>query len=84
MMFTAQDNLLQGFGKTTFAGLTESVVQVDTGFIHSSEDHVIADVTRAGEEEAEVAGIHCSHCSHVISFDAGDLHQAADGVAGKS
>ena len=40
------------FGKAAFAGFTEAVVQVDTGFLHGTADHVIADVSGAGEEVA--------------------------------
>ena len=34
--------------QTTFAGLTEAVVQVNTGLVHSAADHIVADVSGAG------------------------------------
>ena len=38
--------------KAAFAGFTETVVQIDAGFVHGAADHIIADVTGAGEEVA--------------------------------
>jgi len=37
-------------GKSTFAGLTEAVIQIDTGFLHSPADHIVADAAGAGKE----------------------------------
>ena len=39
-------------GKTAFAGFPETMVQIDTGFLHGPADHVVADVSGAGEEVA--------------------------------
>ena len=38
--------------QAAFAGFPEAVVQVDTGLMHGSTDHVIADIPGAGEEIA--------------------------------
>ena len=40
------------FGKAAFAGFAETVVKVDAGFVHSPADHIVADISRAGEEIA--------------------------------
>ena len=71
-------------GQTAFAGFAETVVQVDAGLLHGPADHIVADVTGAGEEVAEVAGIHSPDGGNGVALDAGDLHQAADGVAGEA
>ena len=71
-------------GKAAFAGFAEAVVQIDAGLVHSTADHIIADITGACQEEAQVAGIHSAHCSHGISFNTGDLHQTTDGVTGQT
>lgn len=39
-------------GQATFAGFPELVVQVDTGVVHSAAYHIVADITRSGEEIA--------------------------------
>ena len=39
-------------GQAAFAGFTETVVQIDAGLMHGPADHVVADVTGAGEEIA--------------------------------
>ena len=49
----------------------------------AAPDSGAADVSRAGEEIAHVAGIHGAHGGS-IARDAGNLHQAADGVAGQA
>ena len=71
-------------GKAAFAGFPKTSVQVDAGFVHGPADHVVADVPGTGEEIAQVAGVHGPHGSHGVPLDAGDLHQAADGVAGQA
>ena len=38
--------------QTAFAGFTEAVIKIDTGFVHSSADHIVADVTGTGKEIA--------------------------------
>ena len=38
--------------QTALAGFPEAVVQIDAGFVHSPAHHIIADITRACEEEA--------------------------------
>ena len=38
--------------QSTFAGFTEAVIQMDAGFLHGPADHVIADISGAGEEIA--------------------------------
>ena len=68
-------------GQAAFAGFPEAVVQIDAGFQHGPADHIVADISRAGEEVAQVAGVHGSHGSYGVALDAGDLHQTADGVA---
>ena len=45
-------------GEAALAGLPESVIQVDAGFPHGAAYHVVADVSGAGEEIAQIAGIH--------------------------
>lgn len=70
-------------GQAAFAGFPETPVQVHAGFVHGPADHVVADVPRAGEEVAQVAGVHGPHGGYRVSLDAGDLDQAADGVAGE-
>ena len=57
---------------------------MDAGFLHGPADHVIADVSRAGEEIAHVAGVHGPQGGNGVALDAGDLHQTADGVAGQA
>ena len=37
-------------GKSTFAGLPKTVVQIDTGFLHGTADHIVADAAGAGKE----------------------------------
>ena len=37
-------------GKTAFAGLAETVIQVNAGLVHSAADHIITDVSGTGEE----------------------------------
>ena len=44
--------------QAAFAGFPEAVVEIDAGLVHSAAYHVIADVPGAGEEIAEVAGVH--------------------------
>lgn len=39
-------------GQTAFAGFLEAVVQMDAGFFHSPADHIVADISGAGEEVA--------------------------------
>ena len=40
------------FCQSAFAGFPETVIQIDTGFVHGTADHIIADVPGAGEEVA--------------------------------
>ena len=40
------------FCQTALTGLPETVVQIDTGLVHGTADHIIADVSGAGEEKA--------------------------------
>ena len=70
--------------QAAFAGFAEAVVEVDAGFMHGAADHIIADITGACEEIAEVAGIHGAVGGNGITFDAGNLYQTADGVAGQA
>ena len=70
-------------GKAALAGFPEALVQVDAGFVHGPADHVIADVSGAREEVAQIAGVHGPHGGHGVALDAGNLHQAADGVTGQ-
>ena len=39
-------------GQTAFTGFPEAVVQIDTGLMHGPADHIVADITGAGEEVA--------------------------------
>ena len=71
-------------GKTAFAGFPEPVVQVDAGFLHGPADHIIADVTGAGEEIAEIAGVHSPHSGYGVALDTRDLHQSAYRVTSES
>ena len=52
--------------------------------MHRAANHIIADVTGAGEEVTQVAGVHSPHSGDGVAFDTGDLHQAADGVTGQT
>ena len=45
--------------QAAFAGFTETMVQIDAGFVHGTANHIIADVSRAREEIAQIAGVHC-------------------------
>lgn len=58
--------------------------QVEARLIHGFADHVIADVPGAAEAVAQVAGVHGPHGGDGVALDAGDLDQAADGVAGEA
>ncbi len=71
-------------GQSAFAGFPEAVVQVDACLLHGPADHIVAYVSGAGEEVAQVAGVHGPDGGDGVAFDAGDLHQAADGVAGET
>ena len=68
--------------QTAFTGFPEAVVQIDTGLMHGPADHIVADITGAGEEIAEIAGVHGPHGGNGITLDTGNLYQTANGVAG--
>ena len=34
------------FSKTAFAGLAETEIQIDAGFVHGPANYIIADITR--------------------------------------
>ena len=70
--------------QTALAGFTETVVEVDAGFVHGAADHIIADIPGAGEEITEIAGIHGAIRCDCVALDAGNLHQTADGIAGQT
>ena len=38
--------------KTAFTGFLETVIQMDTGFLHGPADHIVTDAAGAGEEVA--------------------------------
>ena len=71
-------------GQAAFGGFFVLVGQVEARLIHGFADHVIADVPGAAEAVAQVAGVHGPHGGDGVAFDAGDLDQAADGVAGEA
>ena len=60
------------------------MIQINAGFVHGAADHVIADISGAGEKIAEIAGIHGSHGGYCVALDTGDLYQTTDWVAGKT
>ena len=67
--------------KTAFGGFTVALADVLSGFLHGSDDHVKADISGAAEEVGKVECVHCTFCGNGIALDAGNLHQAADGIA---
>ena len=71
-------------GQAAFAGFPEPMVQIHTGFLHGPADHIIADIPGAGEEIAQVAGIHGTDGGYSVALDAGNLDKSADGVAGEA
>ena len=71
-------------GQTALGSFPEPMVQVDAGFVHSPADHIVADIPGAGEEVTQIASVHGSHSRYSISFDARNLHQAANGVTGQA
>ena len=71
-------------GEAAFAGFAEPVVKVHAGFLHGAANHIIADIPGAGKEIAQIAGIHGPDGGYGITLDAGDLDEAADGIAGQS
>ena len=77
LLFTCVD-----LGQAALAGLPEAVAQIDAGIVHSPADHIVADVTGAGEVITQVTGVHCAHGGYCVALNAGDLNKTADGVAG--
>ena len=71
-------------GQAAFGGLFVLMGEVEAGFVHGFADHVVADISGAAEAVAQVAGVHGPHGGHGVALDAGDLDQAADGVAGEA
>ena len=79
LLFTGVD-----FCQTAFTGFTESVVQIDTGFMHSTANHIIANAPGTGEEVAEVAGVHGAHGGYGVTLNTGDLNKTADRITGQT
>lgn len=71
-------------GQTALAGLLILVAQVQPGLIHGLAYHIVADISGAAEEIAQIAGIHSAHGGDGVALDAGDLHKPANGVAGQT
>ena len=72
------------FCQTAFTGLTEAVIQIHTGLLHGTAHHIITDIPGAGQEVAEVAGVHSPHSRNGIAFNTRYLHQAANGICVQS
>ena len=71
-------------GQAAFTGFFVLVAQVQAGFIHGLDHDIKADASGTVQEVSQVTSVHSTHSSNGISFDAGDLHQTADGVAGQT
>jgi len=51
-LFSVDPLAVVELGKAAFAGFPEPMIQIHAGFLHGPADHVVADVTGAGQEIA--------------------------------
>ena len=69
-------------GETGKRGFFVSGLHVETGLIHGGDDLIEREFVVAGFVHGHAAGVDGFDCSHTIALDAGNLDEAADGVAG--
>jgi len=69
-------------GQTSQAGFLVSGLHVETGLVHGCDDLVEGDLVVAGFVHGHTGGVDGFDCAHAVAFNAGDLDEAADGVAG--
>src|SRR6185312_14659290 len=70
--------------QTAAAGFLVLVLHVAAGVAHGLDDLVEADAVLAVALQRHATGVDGFHRAHRVAFDAGDLHQAADRVAGEA
>ena len=58
--------------------------QIPSGLVHGFHDQIEGDLAAVGEEVGQAHGVDGTHGGHGIALDAGDLHQAAHGIAGQT
>src|SRR5438552_2953044 len=59
-------------------------LHVEAGLVHGGDDLVEGEFVVAGLVHGHAAGVDGFDCAHAVALDAGDLDEAADGVAGHS
>jgi len=69
-------------GEAGEAGLFVTGLHVEAGLIHGGDDLVEGELVVAGLMHGHSAGVDCFDCAHAVAFDAGNLNEASDGVAG--
>src|SRR5690606_25568983 len=70
-------------GQAAARGFLVLVAHVAAGVAHGLDDLVEADLVLAVAAHRHARGVDCLHRPHGVAFDARDLHQAADRVAGQ-
>src|SRR6202020_1924100 len=69
-------------GETGEGGFFVAGLHVEAGLVHGGDDLVEGELVIAGLVHDDAGGVDGFDCAHAIAFDAGDLDEAADGVAG--
>jgi len=69
-------------GETGEAGFFVAGLHVHAGAVHGFDNLVEGDFVGAGVVDGEAGGVYGFDGAHAVAFDAGDLDEAADGVAG--
>ena len=71
-------------GKSAAGGFFVFLHHVAPGFLHGLDDLVERDEVLAIGVHGEAGGVDGLDGGHGVAFDAGDLHEPADGVAGEA
>ena len=69
-------------GEAGERGFFVARLHVEAGLVHGGDDLVEREFVVAGFVHGHAAGVDGFDCAHAVAFDAGNLHEAADGVAG--